>query len=88
MVGAQHREVLEGKIHYDQLRGSNRPHERMDCICRRVDKEKRSWKLFSNFKILEETKNIKTEHRLRTVCLEEFMEPSKDEEEGGKWKRA
>ena len=49
-------------------------------------KENRSWKLVSNFKIPEETKNIKAEHRRRAVCLEEFMTSPKDEEEGEKWK--
>jgi hypothetical protein len=47
----------------------------------------RSWELDSKFKIPEETKNIKAEHRRRAVCLEEFMEPPKDKEEGEKWKR-
>jgi hypothetical protein len=32
-------------------------------------REQRSWKLFSNLKIPEETKNIKAEHRRRAVCL-------------------
>jgi hypothetical protein len=51
-------------------------------------KEKRSWKLVSNFKMPEETKNIEAAHRRRAVCLEEFMKPPKDKEEGEKWKRA
>jgi hypothetical protein len=50
-------------------------------------KENRSWKLVSNFEIPEETKIIKGRHKRRAVCLEEFMKPPKDTEEGEKWKR-
>ena len=51
-------------------------------------KENRSWKLVSTFKMPEETKNIKGEHRHRSVCLEEFMESKPKDEERKKWKRS